>query len=192
MNKLIPLLAFSILLLVPVGAQQVFANHPNLSCPPPGILSPFLSLNYISANLNSVTFCYTLIGVACPAGYARDTIFEIITAVSFTACTTLPQSTPDPTHQDQCQDKATLVGNHCVPDLSQVCGSGTTPQNLMCFAQSMGSMIGGALLDINTVSLLVASIGTNPIITGLVGITIAGVAGQAVWFVHRRKKSKNS
>jgi len=52
----------------------------------------------------------------------------------------------------------------------------------------MGSMIGGELLDINTVSLLVASIGTNPIITGLVGITLAGVAGQAVWFIHRRKK----
>jgi len=59
------------------------------------------------------------------------------------------------------------------------------------FPMNMG-MIGGTLLDINTVSLLVASIGTNPIITALVGITLAGVAGQAVWFVHRRKKSKNS
>jgi len=53
-------------------------------------------------------------------------------------------------------------------------------------------MIGGVLLDIDTVPLLVAAIGTNPIITALVGITLAGVAGQAVWFVHRRKKSKNS
>jgi len=54
------------------------------------------------------------------------------------------------------------------------------------------SMIGGELLDINTVSLLVGAIGTNPVITGLVAITLAGVAGQAVWFVHRRKKSENS
>jgi len=48
-------------------------------------------------------------------------------------------------------------------------------------------MIGGELLNINTLPLLVGAIGVNPIITGLVGITIAGVAGQAVWFVHRRK-----
>ena len=59
---------------------------------------------------------------------------------------------------------------------------------LTCIAQAAGSMIGGALLEINSVSLLVGAIGVNPIITGLVGITIAGVAGQTVWFVHRRKK----
>jgi len=57
------------------------------------------------------------------------------------------------------------------------------------FPLNMGSMIGGELLDINTVSLLIASIGVNPVITALVGITIAGVAGQAIWFVHRRRKS---
>jgi len=55
------------------------------------------------------------------------------------------------------------------------------------FPMQMG-MIGGDLLDINTLPLLVGAIGVNPVITGLVGITIAGVAGQAVWFVHRRKK----
>jgi len=49
-------------------------------------------------------------------------------------------------------------------------------------------MIGGELLAINTLPLLVGAIGVNPIITGLVGITIAGVAGQTIWFVHRRKK----
>jgi len=56
------------------------------------------------------------------------------------------------------------------------------------FPLNMGSMIGGELLDINSVSLLIGAIGTNPIITALMGITIAGIAGQAVWFVHRRKK----
>ena len=50
------------------------------------------------------------------------------------------------------------------------------------------SMIGGELLDINTVSLLVGAIGTNPVITGLVAVSIAGVVGQAVWFVHKKKK----
>ena len=60
----------------------------------------------------------------------------------------------------------------------------------LTFPMQMG-MIGGELLDINTVSLLVASIGVNPVITGLVGITIAGVAGQAIWFIHKRR-TKNA
>ena len=65
-----------------------------------------------------------------------------------------------------------------------------TPEALCAnfnFPMQMG-MIGGELLDINTVSLLVGAIGTNPVITALIGITLAGVAGQVVWFVHRRKK----
>ena len=85
----------------------------------------------------------------------------------------------------------TVLGTEgqCVPDMSQVCGAGTIPDFdlLMCFGLTLGA-VGGELLEINTVSLLVAAIGTNPVITALVGITIAGVAGQAIWFVHRRKK----
>jgi len=47
--------------------------------------------------------------------------------------------------------------------------------------------------DIKSMVLLVASIGTNIAIFGLVGVIIAGTAAQAVWFVHkRRKKSENS
>jgi len=49
-------------------------------------------------------------------------------------------------------------------------------------------MIGGELLDINTLPLLVGAIGVNPVITALVAITMGGVAAQAVWFVHRRRK----
>ncbi len=191
MNKVLFAVLFSVLLLIPIGAQQVFANHPQLACPPPGILITDPSLFAGSAG---ITFCLANVfdlpnPASCTPPYIPSIVFSIAGAsTTFTACVLMPQTTPDPTHQDQCQDKATLVGNHCVPDLSQVCGSGTIPQNLMCFAQTMGSMIGGELLDINTVSLLVASIGVNPVITGLVGITIAGVAAQAVWFVHRRKK----
>ena len=62
----------------------------------------------------------------------------------------------------------------------------------MCFATSTGQVVGGYLIDINSASLFVAAIGVNPVITGLVGITIAGITGQAVWFVHRRKRIKES
>ena len=60
------------------------------------------------------------------------------------------------------------------------------------FPMNMGSMIGGELLDLDTMALFVGAIGVNPVITGLVGITIAGITGQAVWFVYRRRKSVNS
>jgi len=92
--------------------------------------------------------------------------------------------------ESSCGTKTVLnTEGQCVPDMSKVCGAGTIPDFdlLMCFGLTLGA-VGGELLEINTVSLLVAAIGTNPVITALVGITIAGVAGQAIWFVHRRKK----
>ena len=94
----------------------------------------------------------------------------------------------------ECGDKTMEVAGFCVPDILAICDTGLIADEnlLMCFAQTMGSMIGGTLLEINTLSLLVASIGVNPIITGLVGITIAGIVGQTAWFVHRRRKSENS
>jgi len=52
-----------------------------------------------------------------------------------------------------------------------------------------GNVIGGKILEIDNYTLLVAITETNPVLTGLVGITLAGIAGQAVWFVHRRKNS---
>ena len=55
--------------------------------------------------------------------------------------------------------------------------------------QGICNAVGGNILEIDNYALFVAAIGTNPVITGLVGITLAGVAGQALWFVHRRKNS---
>ena len=55
--------------------------------------------------------------------------------------------------------------------------------------QGICNAVGGNILEIDNYALFVAAIGTNPVITGLVGITLAGIAGQALWFVHRRKNS---
>jgi hypothetical protein len=55
--------------------------------------------------------------------------------------------------------------------------------------QGICDAVGGNILEIDNYALFVAAIGTNPVITGLVGITLAGIAGQALWFVHRRKNS---
>ncbi len=55
--------------------------------------------------------------------------------------------------------------------------------------QGICDAVGGNILEIDNYALFVAAIGTNPVITGLIGITLAGVAGATVWFVHRRKNS---
>ena len=151
-----------------MGAQQVFADHPDLPCLPPGILNtnPVVVIQFTS-NSN---FCYADLGavVVCPDGYNFDKIFDSIFLEFFIVCIAAPQSTPDPTLAAQCQGAAVLVGNHC-------------------FAEVM-AIIGGALLSIDTTAVLVAAIGTDPVVTGLVALTMAGVAGQTAWFIHRRKK----
>ena len=180
MNKLLPLIAFSILLLVPVGAQQVFANHPPIpTCPPPGFLISDPSVTAMLFTLQTPVCAHSLFRITtsapnCPAPYQSDVLEDFLGFGPIArACVALPQLAPDPTLAAQCQGAAVLLNNHC-------------------FAQVLNSMIGGAILDIDTASLLVAAIGTNPVITGLVAVTLAGVAGQAAWFIHRRKKKNSS
>ena len=54
----------------------------------------------------------------------------------------------------------------------------------------MMGMIGGEILDLDTMSLFIGAIGVNPVITGLVAITMGGVAAQAIWFVNSRRVKK--
>lgn len=110
--------------------------------------------------------------------------------VSFDDITISREVTELPPEPVRCGPKTVLDSdNQCIPDLSQVCGQGTIPDFdlLMCFGIALGA-VGGELLDINTASLLIGAIGTNPVITGLVGITLAGIVGQAVWFIHKKRK----
>jgi len=60
----------------------------------------------------------------------------------------------------------------------------------LTFPMNMGGMIGGELLDIDTMALFVGAIGVNPVITGLVAITMGGVAAQAIWYVNSRRVKK--
>ena len=82
-----------------------------------------------------------------------------------------------------------LIQGKCFPNLNEICGQGTIISGMQCIAQTMGSMIGGTMLEIDNYSLLVGIIGYDPVITGLVGITIAGLAGQVAWYIHKKKKS---
>ena len=60
----------------------------------------------------------------------------------------------------------------------------------LTFPMNMGSMIGGELLSIDSMALFVGAIGVNPVITGLVAITLGGVAAQAIWYVNSRRVKK--
>ena len=165
MNKLIPLLAFSVLLLVPVGAQQVFGTHLTPSCPPPGVLNTNPAFTFSGTS----NFCIET-GVFLPNCSPGYTVGVIVGGNPNLQCAA-PLSSGPPTPVGSCQNGAVLDANdHCVCE----------QQNNQC--------VGGVILDIDTVSLLAGTIGIDPLLTGLIGITIGGLAVQAVWFVHRRRK----
>jgi len=252
LNKLLPLLAFSILLLVPVGAQDVYGDTVVTEFPiiitcttPPTqqLCEPLFSANVETKSELSVQYAVTghcssiRVHVFLDGNFVTTSeFFGWVNTIPPPPFDNLPLMTPiidlgpvtPGIHQVSLQGEGQVSGcnsgglgvwtgtlttftdtipplscgpktivniddNQCVPDLSKVCGQGTFPDfnALMCFGLAMET-VGGALLDINTASLLVAAIGTNPVITGLVAVTIAGVAGQAIWFVHRRRKSENS
>ncbi|MGQ0790755.1 MAG: MopE-related protein [Nitrosopumilaceae archaeon] len=86
-----------------------------------------------------------------------------------------------------CGQNTIEISGICVPDLAQICGQGTIISGMQCIAQQMGQMIGGTILEIDNYALFVAAIGVNPVITGLVGITIVGITGQVVWFIYMKK-----
>jgi len=177
LKKLLALIAFSVLLLVPVGAQNVFANHPTiLGCPPPieGLTVDLITdpLVIPSGIGTSGPFCqHSLEDLLIPDGTCLPPyVFGDVDIVGggYQACLVFPQQIQDLTLAAQCQGAAVLLSNHC-------------------FAEII-AMVGGALLSIDTTAVLVAAIGTDPVVTGLVALTMVGVAGQAAWLIHRRKK----
>ncbi len=55
--------------------------------------------------------------------------------------------------------------------------------------QNIGSMaVGGIMIPVDAVVLLAAAIGVDPLITGLLVLSMVGVSAQVVWLIHRKKK----
>lgn len=100
----------------------------------------------------------------------------------FTDTPTLPPLT--------CGVNTIQVNNECIPDLNAVCGAGTFISGLQCIGLGMQA-IGGMDIQINTLAVMAAGVGVDPLITGLVVITMVGITGQVAWFVHRRNKQKD-
>jgi len=175
-NKLLPLVAFSILLLVPIGAQNAFADHsdPYLGTDEHcdlALFPPVPTIDYQNCNLSNVDFSDLDLSGA-------DFTLADLTNADLSGTILI-----DADFVDANLSGADFTG----ADLSGADLSGCLNHPICDEAQ-----IGGYLIDIDNASLFVAVIGTNPVLTGLVGITLAGVAGPAVWFVHRKKNSENS
>jgi len=82
------------------------------------------------------------------------------------------------------------VGVECTPNLNEICGEGTFISGLQCLGLGLQA-IGGIFVEIDALAVLGAAVGVDPLITGLVVITMLGITGQAAWFIHRRKKKSN-
>jgi len=186
-NKLLPLFAFSIFLLVPVGAQNALAGNPDVLNPDignPGAASGIMVVDTLDTTQPNTKTS----SASCPAT-------DQIIGGGKLHFTQFAHTNPDRWIVDESLNLSTNSYDVTVTVLENsriefqafaICSGITTLLN------QIGGMIGGVLLDIDTMSLFVGAFGVNPVITGLVGITIAGVAGQVVWFVHRRRKSENS
>jgi len=215
LNKLIPLLAFSILLLVPVGAQNVFAG-PSSDCSTnptvidltlnPGESDTFMisctffpllfqpidtDLVFLPSDCQSKGIDFTnLSGILINDGGGDTNTFDIsVTNIS------VPSGVEE--HCTMSYQWVSLVGGGTLFATDQeiwlnqvgelMCGPGTVEVNGVCLCEQQ-QCIGGVIIDTDTISLLAGTIGIDPLLTGLIGITIGGLAVQAVWFVHRRKK----
>ena len=217
LNRLLPLLTFSILLLIPIGAQNVFADHTapflgttghcDLTINPPGPMTPapyvlcnLSGVNFPaigSPNLATVEFTNSDLSNAILANLDltgadftgadltnADLSITILLSVDFVGAdlTNADLSGADLTDAD-------LDG----ADLTNADLSGATLDCLnhpVCTNED--ALVGGTLIDIDYTPLFVSALGTSSVITGIVGITLAGIAGPAVWFVYRRKNSENS
>ncbi len=164
------IVAFLILLLVPVGTQNAFALHtdPYLGTDEHCLDAPVPAVDYSNCNLSDVVLADLDLSGADFSG-ADLTNADLSGAILISA-----------DFVDADLSGADFFG----ADLTDADFSGCLNHPICGDA-----LIGGYLIDIDNASLFVAAIGTNPVITGLVGITLAGIAGQALWFVHRRKNS---
>ena len=183
MNKLLSALVFFLLLLVPVS-QDIFATHetpPTLDCPAGsrvGDMSPRACIaDNISREGAGNPTCLCNAASSHPdcvhsGDLQPDGVCVRTSGLEYIAGT----ETLDPpiTISEQCADNAVLdpVTNHCVPDFPNICSDGTVQAGITCIAQAIGMMVGGELLEIDTVSLLVAAIGVNPVINPALLITL--------------------
>jgi len=48
--------------------------------------------------------------------------------------------------------------------------------------------VGGMMIQVNAIALLAAGIGVDPLVTGLLLVTVVGISVQVAWILHKKKK----
>jgi len=181
LNKLLPLVTFFILLLVPIGTQNAFADHsaPGLATDGHCSVPPAPTLDFQYCDLSGI-----------------DLSGADLTGIDFSNADLSGANLSNTILIDADFVDANLSGaNLSGADLTgaDFSGANLSGANLNCLNHPIcDALVGGYLIDIDNASLFVAAIGTNPVISGLVGITLASIVGPAVWFVYRQKNSENS
>jgi len=180
LNKLLALFAFSVLLLVPVGVQEALAGAENPNVLNNDILTPSADGIMIVDSLIAQGTDIKTSTATCPAT-------DQVIGGGKLLFKQFAHTTPDRWMVEESVNLSTNSYDVKVTAFENI------RIEFQAFAICAGittlfQMVGGMLLDIDSWAVLGASIGTNPVITGLVALSMAGVAGQTAWFIHRRKK----
>jgi len=154
LNKWFVAIAFSVLLLVPVGTQQVLANHPTIpGCPSPGflIIDPGLIASSPGPPPGS-PFCQhsaipSSIMPTCQSPYVSGSVSAAFpfSLILYNACIAPTQQIQDTTLPDQCQNGAVFLFNHCVPDILAICADGTIPDTILFLCNADNTALDAAL-----------------------------------------------
>jgi len=93
-----------------------------------------------------------------------------------------------PNFDDNIDTDSDGIPDGCDENPTLSCGPGTTLEGFVCLCTQI---VGGALAPIDTISLLAAGIGVDPIISGLLLLSMVGISFQVGWMLHKRKSNKS-
>jgi len=92
-----------------------------------------------------------------------------------------------PNFDDTIDTDSDGIPDGCDENPTLACGPGTTLEGFVCLCTQV---VGGALAPIDTISLLAAGIGVDPIISGLLLLSMIGISFQVGWMLRKRKSNK--
>jgi len=123
---------------------------------------------------------------------ATDYILDLIDINMLTDPDSDGDGVPDsqdicPNFDDNIDTDRDGIPDGCDENPTLACGPGTTLEGFMCMCTQA---IGGIMIPTETISLLAAGIGVDPLITGLLLVSMVGISLQVGWLLHKRKESR--
>ena len=165
MNKVIPLFAFSVLLLVPAGAQSAFANPGNTEIEflGPSPIQPTTHTNYLITDPDGLLEFSTQFEQNTPLGCIVATTFSVSnTALPLSLTLVDCETDGDTTTWELTATGVTCISGSCLPQV-----------------------IGGKLLPLDTTALLLAGAQMNAAWIVPLALSVIGI-GVGIYLVKRR------